>query len=93
MTQSGEKPDWLGRLESGLGRIESGQGRIESGQGRIEASVSERLSVTRQASKIKWSELEQALNAMKLLVVPAEDSPSLDTWLDSDIDENDSRFW
>ena len=63
--QSGEKPDWLGRLESGLGRIESGQGRIE-------ASISERLSVTRQASKIEWSELEQALNAMKLQVVPAE---------------------
>jgi len=85
--QSGEKPDWVGRVESGLDRIESGPLR------RIEASIDERLSATRQASRIKWGELEQALHAMKLRVIPAEDSPSLDSLLERDIDESDPGFW
>ena len=76
---SGKEPAWLDSFKSALGRIE--------------ASVSERLSATRQASSIKRSDLEKALNVMKLRVILAESSPSLDSLLERDMDESDPRFW
>jgi len=80
---SGKEPAW----------ISSFKGELKGDLGRIEASISERLSATRQASSIKRSDLEQALNAMKLRVILAQDSPSLDSLLERDVDESDPRFW
>ena len=79
-----------GELKGDLDEI---KGELKGDLGRIEASISERLSATRQASSIKRSDLEQALNAMKLRVILAEDSPSLDSLLERDVDESDPRFW
>ena len=76
---SGKEPAWASSIKEDLGRIE--------------ASINERLSATRQASRIKRSDLEQALNAMKLRVILAEDSLPLDSLFERDMDESDPRFW
>jgi hypothetical protein len=55
--------------------------------------VNERLSATRQASKINADDLASALEVMKLRVVPAEDSPDISTLFDSSISESDVHFW
>ena len=91
---SGKEPAWLDSFKSELGStVDSFKSEIKSDLGRIEASVSERLSATRQASSIKRSDLEKALSVMKLRVILAEDSPSLDSLLERDVDESDPRFW
>ena len=66
---------------------------IESGISKIMSVVNERLSATRQASKINANDLASALEVMKLRVVPAEDSPDISTLFDSSISESDVHFW
>ncbi len=66
---------------------------IESGISKIMSVVNERLSATRQASKINADDLASALEVMKLRVVPAEDSPDISTLIDSSISESDVHFW
>ena len=56
---SGKEPAWVSSFK---GEILSFKGEIKGDLGRIEASISERLSATRQASSIKRSDLEQALS-------------------------------
>ena len=87
---SGKEPAWMSSFK---GELKGDLDEVKGDLGRIEASISERLSATRQASSIKRSDLEQALNAMKLRVILAEDSPSLDSLLERDVDESDPRFW
>ena len=55
--------------------------------------VNERLSATRQASKINADDLASALEVMKLRVVPAEGSPDISTLFDSAVSESDVHFW
>ena len=81
----------LGRVGSDLGRD---LGRVGSDLGRVEALLHDTLSASRQASKIKRNDLELALAAAKLRVIPAQDSPDLGALLEEGPDEEDTpTFW
>ena len=77
-------------IESG---ITASMTSIESGISKIMSVVNERLSATRQASKINADDLASALEVMKLRVVPAEGSPDISTLFDSAVSESDVHFW
>ena len=74
--------------------IKSDLGRVGSDLGRVEALLHDTLSASRQASKIKRTDLELALAAAKLRVIPAQDSPDLGALLEEGRDEEDTpTFW
>jgi hypothetical protein len=59
----------------------------------VKAAIQERMSATRQASRIGRRDLDLALAAIKLRVLPAQDSPSLSDLLDGDMEEGAAGFW
>ena len=66
---------------------------IESGMSKIMTVVNERLSATRQASKINADDFASALEVMKLRVVPAVGTPDISTLFDSATSEGDVHLW
>ena len=66
---------------------------IKSDISKIMTVFNERLSATRQASKINADDLASTLEVMKLRVVPAEGSPDISTLFDSAVSESDVHFW
>ena len=59
----------------------------------IQAVVAERLSQTRQASKIKEAELEQVTTSLKCRVVWAEGDPTLESLLGPQPEEDTAAWW
>lgn len=61
--------------------------------GRMEAMLTDRLSATRHASRIKRADLDAALEALKLRVIPAEDSDDLSVLMGQEPDQDSPGFW
>ncbi len=66
---------------------------LQVGQQAIQAVVAERVSQTRQASKITEAELEQVTMSLKCRVVWAEGDPTLESLLGHQPDEDNAAWW
>jgi hypothetical protein len=75
------------------GELTAVKGELKGEFGRVEAMLSDRLSATRHASSINRVDLELALTALKLRVIPAQDSPDLSTLMGQEPDEDTPAFW
>jgi hypothetical protein len=75
------------------GDLTAVKGELKSDFGRVEAMLNDRLSATRHASSINRVDLELALAAVKLRVIPAQDSPDLSALVEQEPDEDAPAFW
>jgi hypothetical protein len=87
----------FGRLKDDFGRLKDDFkgdfGRLKDDFGRLEAMLTDRLSATRHASRINRADLESVLEALKVRVIRAQDSPELSALIGQEPDQDTPAFW